>query len=114
MKGCAHARKPHPLGHCLEVIHRFAALDLDDPAEPLAVHEHEVREHRVLADLERRDLLVSDVDAHVELFLVLCLKKSNKAVVLELLSDWSDKNRRHTASQPLGRLPETTQTSHLA
>jgi hypothetical protein len=111
MKGCPGAGKWHPLSHRFEVVDRLARLDLDDASKFFAIREDEIGEKRVRAELDRRHLLIADVRGHLKFFLVLCLKESNEAIVLELLSDWSDENRRHTASQPLGRLPETTQVA---
>ena len=82
----------HPLRHRLEVVDRFAALDLDEPGQFLAAGQHEIGKQGQGANLDRSDLLIADIDGHVELPLVFRLEVPNQAIVFELFANGPDKD----------------------
>ena len=100
VKRDAHAAEQCP--HCgqrLEVVDRFAALDFDQPGQLLAVGENQIREVVAGPDLHGQQHFVAEVHGDVELALaVLVLKIPHQPIVLGLLPDWTDKDRRHGAS----------------
>ncbi len=78
-----------PLRQGLEVVDRFAGLDLDDAlkaASFLERPEHEVGIDRARAGADRDVLLRPRVDAGVVFSAQLDLQQSNQAVVLQLLA----------------------------
>jgi hypothetical protein len=77
-----------PLRHGLEVVYRLGALDLDESREFPSGGNHQIGIERPRTNLDRRHLLVADVDGDLHLlFLVFRLKESNEAIVLELLAN---------------------------
>jgi hypothetical protein len=100
-----------PLGHRLEVIDRFGALDLDDASQLLVAREHEIGKERQRSELDRGGLIFAEVERHLELPLVLLLEMPDEAIVLELLSNGPDKDGGHETSGCLGRQPDNAQTA---
>ena len=76
MEGGAGPAEMRPLGHRLEVVDRFAGLDLDEPFELVALvlgGQDQIGEHLARTNLQPGDLLIPDVDGDVMLALQLCL-----------------------------------------
>src|SRR5262245_41651282 len=99
MKRDARARKVRPLCHRFEIVDGLAGLDFDQTGELRAAGQDEGWEERAGADLHGNRAVVADVDCRLELSLVLGLKKPDQAVMFELLSNWPDKNGRHSPSR---------------
>ncbi len=111
MEGRPGTTEMHPLRHRLEIVHGLGALDFDDASDLAAGHQDEVRKYGKRTALHGRQLLVTHVDQHLVLPLVFSLELTNQPIVLELLANRTDKDRRHLASMPeLGRLPDLDQS----
>ena len=105
------AREGCPLGHRLEMIDRLGSLYLhhaNQPPAPLRGVKHEVR---ILGGLTRAggdEPLLSRIDPHVELSLVLCLQQANDPVVLKLLAHGPDENGAHRCTSGATANPRPT------
>src|SRR5204863_3108975 len=85
-----------PLRQGLEMVDRFAGLDLDDALQPMAAlgrAEDEIRIDRGRRSADRRILLVPGVDRCLVLTPPLCLQQPDNPVVLELLADRPHQDR---------------------
>ena len=96
------AAEVRPLRHGLEVIDRFSRLDFDSPGQlPAAVgrRQHEIWKELDLPHSHRQGLRLADVGHDVPFPLQADLKKSDDAVVLELLAHGAHKNGAHWTSR---------------
>ena len=92
-----------PLGHRLEVVHRFGGLNLYRPHQLVAAfgrREHEIRKYLNLPDPDRHGLILADVRHHIVPALQSDLQETDDAIVLELLTDGTDQYWAHITYRP--------------
>src|SRR5438105_2096474 len=103
-----------PLRQGLEMVHRFAGFDLDDPLQPVAAfrrRQYQVGVHRRRPDADRRVLLRAWVHARFILTAPFALQQADNPVVLELFAHRTDQDRAHLCLQTTEKRNKTLKSS---